>query len=96
MTEDNDTLDGWEPLKIDLNYKPEILVTIENGEIGLRDTRLAGNQYYWIDLDRIKTQRDLLEWVHHLSGKAWVTNRHIRQFIARVFKYREWTLYKGV
>ena len=89
---DNNTFDGWEPMKFSLEPR-ESLVKIENGSIGLKD----GNRFsYWIELTRIKTERDLLEWVHHLTGKVWVTNDLLDDFIQAVFKYRGWTLYKGV
>ena len=91
MTENN-TFDGWVPMNFGLDPR-ESLVKIEGGQIGLKD----GDHYsYWIELTRINTPRDLLEWVHHLNGKVWVSKELLDDFIEAVFKYRDWTLYKGV
>lgn len=67
-----------------------VLVRIEDKQIGL----LADN--YWIELDRIKTRAALLEWVHHLLGKNWVTKEMLEQFIEQVHTYRKWKLYNDV
>jgi uncharacterized protein YlzI (FlbEa/FlbD family) len=84
--------DSWEPL----NFSPEPrekLVNIKDGYIGFNDN---GRYSYWIELTRIKTPRDLLEWTHHLNGKNWVTKEMLDDFIEAVFNYRKWTLYKGI
>jgi hypothetical protein len=39
---------------------------------------------YEVDLDDIKTERDLLAWVLHLAEKTWMTTRHLRKFAERV------------
>lgn len=88
-----DQVDTWEPL--DLFQAPRgRLVKIEDGQIGIYDTQ-NDKYHYWIELTRIKTHRDLLEWVHHLNGKVWVTKEVLDDFIEAVFSYRKWTLYKG-
>jgi hypothetical protein len=86
--------DPWVPLKLSMEPR-ERLVKIEDGEIGIYDTQ-NDKYHYWIELDRINTHRDLLEWVHHLNGKVWVTKEVLDDFIEAVFSYRKWTLYKGV
>lgn len=65
-------------------------VEVENGEIGF-----IGHQY-WIELDRIKTRAALLEWIHHLLGKRWVTNDMLSDFIEKVCEIRKWKLYNDV
>jgi hypothetical protein len=39
---------------------------------------------YEIDLDRIKTERDLLAWTHHLVGKPWMGPDRTQVFIDTV------------
>lgn len=39
---------------------------------------------YEIDLNRIKTERDLLAWVAHLTEKSWVTTTILGKFIKLV------------
>jgi hypothetical protein len=36
---------------------------------------------YELDLDRIKTERDLLAWVFHLVGKPWMRAERIKVFV---------------
>ena len=36
---------------------------------------------YEVDLDRIKTSANLLNWVAHLAEKTWMSNDAIRRFI---------------
>jgi hypothetical protein len=43
---------------------------------------------YEIDLDRIKTERDLLAWVKHLAGKTWMTSERLELFIDAVAEHR--------
>ena len=73
-----------------LNYKTPSLVMIENDEI-----RFISHGY-WIELSKIKTRRDLIQWIHHLLEKQWVTTPMIRQFIEQVCKYRNWKIYGDV
>jgi hypothetical protein len=39
---------------------------------------------YEVDLDRIKTERDLLAWTLHLCGKTWMNTERISHFIEAV------------
>jgi hypothetical protein len=40
-----------------------------------------GSNAYQIDLDRCKTQRELLDWIFHLSGKTWCKGSVLTDFI---------------
>ena len=73
-----------------MNSVRPVLVKIEDGQIGFVD------HAYWIELSQIKTRRDLIEWIHHMLGKQWVTNEMLEQFIEQVCQYRNWTIYKHV
>jgi hypothetical protein len=73
-----------------LNYKRPVLVRITGDEV-----ELIG-QHYSIELSRIKTRKALIEWIHHLLGKAWMTNELMEQFIEVVCKYQGWKLYENV
>ena len=43
---------------------------------------------YEIDLDRIKTEGDLLAWVRHLAGKPWMNGGRLKLFIDAVGVYK--------
>ena len=45
---------------------------------------------YEVDLDRIRTPADLLEWTHHLAEKNWITTAVLAEFIERVFTIKGW------
>ena len=47
---------------------------------------------YEVDLDRIRTERDLLRWAYHLSGKVWMHREHIKYFIAKVAEFKGFDL----
>lgn len=40
-----------------------------------------GHNGYQIDLDRCKTQKELLDWIFHLSGKTWCKGSVMIDFI---------------
>lgn len=46
------------------------------------------NYPYEVDLDRIKTPRDLLAWVRHLAGKPWMNRERLELFIDAVAKHK--------
>lgn len=48
---------------------------------------------YEVDLCRIKTYKDLLGWVHHLSEKILMTPCYIRLFIEQVCNIKGWGLH---
>jgi hypothetical protein len=39
-----------------------------------------GYAWYEVDLDRCRNPQELLDWMHHLSGKVWCTNDHLAEF----------------
>jgi hypothetical protein len=39
---------------------------------------------YEVDLDRINSEADLLNWTLHLCGKTWMTVEHLGHFIETV------------
>ena len=43
-----------------------------------------GGYDYNIELSRLKTERDLLSWVLHLTEKNWMDSRRLMYFIANV------------
>lgn len=65
-------------------------VRIENGFVILYDD-IHDNDYD-IALSRIKTERDLVAWVYHLTPKNWVDTMMLRRFIATVAEVKGWTL----
>ena len=36
---------------------------------------------YFVELKRTNTKAKILNWVHHLSGKSWMTKELLRRFI---------------
>ena len=56
--------------------KPRSVVTIEGGVIWIR-----ASYPYPIEASRIVDARDVIAWVHHLSGKTWATRDLIAEFI---------------
>lgn len=83
------TKDEWKAYSMAdvYSYKRPELVKIENGEIGFI------SQNYWIELNRIKTRKQLIEWIHHLTGKAWITTAMLDQFIEKVHAHNNWSIY---
>ena len=43
---------------------------------------------YDIDLDDIRTEAQLSEWVYHLKEKSWVTGEQLAQFVRLVSEHR--------
>ena len=75
-----------------LDYEVPELVKIEKGEIGFKD----GDHFsYWVELSRIPNHEALIEWIHHLMGKNWVTKEMLEQFIEKVCSHRKWGIYHG-
>jgi hypothetical protein len=65
------------------------LVEVRDDEVGFP------GRNYWIELKRIKGYHDLLAWVHHLSGKAWIDGEAISQFIEAVCAQKGWKIYRS-
>lgn len=63
-------------------------------KVRIEDDCVVLNGNYWIELDRIKEEIDLLEWVVHLTEKVWVDTRIIRRFVKLVCENKQWDLYK--
>lgn len=54
-----------------------------------------GGYLYWIEDDRLKTENDLLSWLHHVSSKGWkgCTPDRIGEFIEDVMQHLGRRLY---
>jgi len=48
---------------------------------------------YEIDLERIESVRDILEWTLHLLEKEWLTNEDITTIIERIAKFKRIKIY---
>jgi hypothetical protein len=60
-----------------------ISVTLESGYISIK---MPGVSDYDISLRDIKTNKELVEWIHHLTEKTWVTGEIVHDVIdAAVF-----------
>lgn len=48
-----------------------------------------GGYLYWIEDARLKSENDLLSWVHHVSGKGWegCTAARVGEFIEDVMSH---------
>ena len=44
---------------------------------------------YYIELDRIKDDSEILGWVNHLCGKTWMTTWKVRQLIDKMQQYNK-------
>lgn len=49
--------------------------------------------HYWIDANRINSKEKLVEWIHHLCQKTWITPEHIRQIIDGAAQLNGWKIY---
>lgn len=48
---------------------------------------------YEVDLDRIKTPANLLNWVAHLAEKTWMSSEAIRRFIQAVAEIKGFNIH---
>lgn len=48
---------------------------------------------YEIDLERIKTERDLLAWVCHLCEKSWMTAERVRAVAVKISQIKGFSIY---
>jgi hypothetical protein len=46
-----------------------------------------GHYEYAIDIDQLKTKDDIVKWVHHLTGKDWVTGEMIKELLEKATSY---------
>jgi hypothetical protein len=63
----------------DQYYRERIVHVLVNNVLLLRFVYT-----YEVDLDRIKTERDLLAWTHHLLGKTWMIRERTKRFVEAV------------
>ena len=49
---------------------------------------------YHIELNRIPDPEGLTHWLHHLTGKEWMTGELVHEFIQRVYDIKGWNLYR--
>lgn len=70
-----------------LKLKRKELVIIED------DTIVFVKHRYEIELTRIKNRTDIIQWLHHMMGKNWVTVEMLEQFIEKVCAYRGLEIY---
>lgn len=45
------------------------------------DLSVAAGYHYEVDLDRCRTQKESLDWIFHLAGKAWCKGSTLTDFI---------------
>lgn len=45
--------------------------------------------WYEVDLDRLKTYRDFVDWINQIASKDWITGEMIYDFIHKVRKHTE-------
>lgn len=48
---------------------------------------------YFIEMSRISTPVSLLWWIHHLTGKNWITRDTIHVLIKKVCAVKGWKMY---
>jgi len=53
----------------------------------------ADRHDYCIELVRLDSHEKILEWVHHLSGKVWITPELIGRFIRLACEHHKLKLY---
>ena len=53
------------------------------------------NCLYEIDLDNVQTPLDVLNWMHHLCSKYWITTVHIHILIDAICEIKGWDHHKG-
>lgn len=49
---------------------------------------------YEIDLDEIKSVRDILEWTLHLLEKGWLEGDDVSEIIKRIAKFKKIEIYR--
>jgi hypothetical protein len=76
---------------------PTVAINRENQTVNLYGFSpyepYSGLDPYEIDLDRIKTERDLLAWALHLTEKSWMTCSGLNHFITTVGEYKKFKIY---
>ena len=91
----NETIFNKTGLKVikasDIKPPPvEVNFDMNNNGISYIDIETReGYDDYFIELDRIRNDTEILGWVKHLSGKTWMTAWKIQQFINKMQQYNK-------
>ena len=67
-------------VNLDINSNDKSYIDIKKRE---------GYEDYFVELDRIKDDTEILHWVKHLSGKTWMTPSKIKDFITTMQDYNK-------
>ena len=67
-------------IRCDKIQDPPTLVRVKRGYVIITKPGTP----YEVELSRMDTSAKLLKWVHHLSQKTWITNRHINQLVVTI------------
>lgn len=73
-----------------LNKEPGMELVFIEGDV----IRFKKGGSYYIELSRVTNHAEIVEWVHHLSGKRWVTTETIDEFIGKVCAHYRLPLYQ--
>jgi hypothetical protein len=75
----------------DLTPPPvEVNFDINNNGVSYIDIETRkGYEDYFIDLDRLKDDSEILHWVKHLCQKNWMTTSKLQQFISNIEQYNK-------
>lgn len=69
-------------------------IKIEDGWISIDcpNMMMDTQDTYEIELSRIKTETQLLGWMHHLFNKRWMDRPMLREFMDKVAEYKHFNL----
>ena len=75
----------------DLKPPPvEVHFDMNNNGVSYIDIKTReGYEDYFIELDRIKDDSEILHWVKHLCQKNWMTTWKLQQFINNMQQYNK-------
>lgn len=59
-------------------------------QMQVRKDGIFFGDFYFIEWDRLRDERDLLHWVWHLGEKTWMTASMLRHFISEVTARQGW------
>ena len=66
----------------------EVNLDINNDDKSYIDIKTReGYEDYFVELDRIKDDSEILHWVKHLCGKNWMSPSKIKDFITTMQNY---------
>ena len=78
----------------DIPHEPRVpLARVRDGSVEL-DAYPPGGfaNPYTIDIERVKTPEQVLNWLRHLSGKRWFTRQLCRDFINTLAEHSDWAV----